>query len=219
MMLGILVARAQFEKKLNTHAFFSVPMIKSTNAVPSESVLEGYGKVPYIGFGVNYAFNTKASIQGDVRFLRASKLSGVYTLSHIAFDWSFKYNIIHSDKPVSPYVMLGFNTGIVHLSQKENSETKEEFEQGEDSEVSVVQVEKRNPEIKFTMINAGITAQAGVDFTFQDNFGANIGLVYQTNNIHNHVLLKEFFPENDSKFNFLMIQAGVKFSFLQKNKL
>lgn len=219
-VLSGFLSHAQFERKLNTHAYLAVPFLQKSNNVRSESIFENYGSTPYLGFGLNYAFNTKLSAQIDLRFLYTSKLENVYSISHTSLDWQLKYNIVHNDKPFSPYGIFGFNTGTLYLVQKENSEENNTFEQKDGENVKLIRVEKRNPEIKFTMFpSIGILVGVGLDMTFKKRIGINIGALYQTSNIHQHVLLDEFFPENSSTFNFVMIQAGIKFSFLQAKKI
>ena len=215
MLLATVLGFSQFEKKLNAHAFIGLPFIPKGEGTSSENVLNGYGQLPVFGLGANYAFNTKLSTQGDLRLLYTSKDNGVYSLFQVAIDLQMKYNFIHSDKGFSPYVIGGVSLGSVHVTQKENTEKKTEFSDYGESEVGLLDLEKRNPEVKLTMFpSLGLVAGAGVDFTYKKRVGLSLGLMYTTSNIHNHVLMKEYFPENESKFNYLYLQAGIKLAFL-----
>jgi len=215
ILLSSLLGMAQFEKKLNAHAFIGIPFIPKGEGTASENVLNGYASLPYFGAGLNYAFNTKLSTQGDIRFLYTSKMDGVYSLFQTAVDLQLKYNLRHSDKGLSPYLIGGISFGAVHITQKENTETKTQFDDLGESEVGITQIDKRNPEVKLTMFpSLGIVAGAGVDFTYKKTVGMNLAVLYSTTNIHNNVLMKEYFADNKSKFNYISIQMGIKLAFL-----
>ena len=212
-----LGAQAQFEKKLNTHLFLGVPFIGAQEGTVSQSIYTGYGKTPYFGGGVNYALNNKFSTQGDIRMLFTSKESGIYKLYHVTIDLQAKYNFVPADKPVSPFVIGGITLGSMHVFQKANTEVITEFTKAEDgSAVEYTQTTVEHPLIKFTMFpSLGLVAGAGVDVTYNKTIGLTFAAMYSTSNIHNNILMKQYFAENLSQFNLLYIQAGVKLSFLK----
>ena len=132
----------------------------------------------------------------------------------------YKYNIIQKDKPFSPYLIAGFTVGSVHITQKENSETQTEFEDLGSAELTMEAVSKRNPELTFTMFpSLGIVGGLGLDYTYKQTIGLNIALMYSTSNIHNNGFMKEYFPDNESQFNFMYLQAGIKLAFLKSKNI
>lgn len=216
-LMMALGAQAQFEKKLNTHLFLGVPFIGAQEGTVSQSIYTGYGMTPYFGGGVNYALNNRLSTQGDIRMLFTSKESGIYKLYHVTIDLQAKFNFVPADKPVSPFVIGGITLGSMHVFQKANTEVVTEFTTADDgSSVEYSSLTVENPLIKFTMFpSLGLVGGAGVDLTYNKTIGLTFAAIYSTSNIHNNIMMKQYFPENLSEFNLLYLQAGVKLSFLK----
>jgi hypothetical protein len=209
---------AQFENKMTLSVFTGLPIYESADGNnPTKNLFNAYDPIPYLGVGVGYAFNTKLSSEVNLKYLYSSKAN--YTISNVNFGLGFKYNFVHNDKPVSPFIYIEGNLSYMYLEQQEaDGSFVIESTESSSEDVDYNTFEKSYPLIKVGMFPVmGYMVGAGVDFNIKQKYGLFISANYMATNAHQHASIEKFFPQNDSKFNFILIKAGVKFAFL-KNK-
>ncbi len=225
LALGTFAAQAQFENKLTGYAYFGLPFYGKAPATesPSTQMLTGYKPVPYLGVGALYSFNTKFSAGVNLRGMTTYKNfgdNGRFQMSDFGMNLVLKYNIIHNDKPISPFIQLEAGGGITRLVQ-DSATVNVSSPADLDPEHIAYEGEQqlKLPRITNNYFTQSVMIGAGVDFVIKQKYGVFVSANYLLNNADRNSQLQEDFPENESKLNFLMIQAGIKFSFLKSKSL
>ena len=133
----------------------------------------------------------------------------------------FKYNFVHNDTPVSPFIYIEGNLSYMYLEQQEAAGDFDiEIAESSPEDVDYNTFEKSYLLIKVTMFPViGYMVGAGVDFNIKQKYGLFISANYTATNAHQHASIEKSFPQNESKFNFVLIKAGVKFTFLKNESL
>lgn len=205
------IANAQMEHKLTGIVSIGAPLIKAAGSVSAENIFYGYKAIPYLGIAVLYNSSTHFGIGGSLRQLYTTKPN--YGISHTSLGLLLKYNILPSDKKISPFVNAEFSTGYMMISQKANTITEQPPAVEDKTHVIVKDWERNYPEIKTGFGTYGVLLGVGVDFTLKLRYGLFVSANYYLSDAHKTGAFKGFFEENKSTFNFLLMQAGVKFSF------
>ena len=125
LLLGIgFSSFAQFENKLNAVVFTGMPFYsQSTVDNPVENIFNDYSFIPYVGVGLDYAFNNHFSVGPNFRFLYAVKDGFSVPTSTAGLE--FKYNIFPADKGISPFISGELTChGLVSLKTKSRRVTQ-----------------------------------------------------------------------------------------------
>ena len=204
-------ANAQMEHKFTGLVSIGVPLIKSAGNISAENIYYGYKSIPYLGVAILYNSSTHFGIGGNLRQLYTTKPN--YEISHTSLGLLIKYNILPSDKKISPFVNAELSTGYMMISQKANTITEQPAALEDKTHVIVQEWERSYPEIKTGFGTYGAMLGIGADFTIKLKYGLFVSANYYLSDAHKTGAFKGFFEENKSTFNFLLMQAGVKFSF------
>ena len=212
-------AKAQFENKLNLFAYTGLPIYKAEDGGQAfKNVFNGYKPIPYIGLGLDYAFNLHFSIGPSVRLMYASKSN--YTIPNTTLGLEAKYNITPKDKKISPFIVSEVSVTYLSITQEAFVEESSDVVQSESTHATqtglVVPYQERS--IKLGNI-PGLTLGAGVDFTVKQKYGMFVSMNYMFTGAHNHAKLLEIYPDNTSKYSYFLIKLGLKFGFLRNNNL
>ncbi len=206
----------QFEHKVTATVFTGVPFFKKAGGIQGENIFNGYASIPYLGFGLNYNLNTHFSIGANVKEFVTKKAN--YSLSNSNLGIGVKYNIVPMDKKISPFVAAEGDVGFMVLGQKANS-TWEYPEASNDQQVTYVAQLHNYPKVNTTATYVGAILGAGVDFTLKLKYGVFISANYMFTNAQSTSAIVMDFKDNTSKFDFFMIQTGLRFSFGKSKSL
>ena len=76
------------------------------------------------------------------------------------------------------------------------------------------------PATSFKLSNvSGFMFGIGNDFVVKQKYGVFMSVNYMSTSAHEQALISEIYEENQSKFNYVIIRAGVKFGFLRSKSL
>ena len=204
------VSFAQLEHKATAYISIGMPFIKSAGPIAGENIYYGYKPIPYLGLGLQYNRSTHFSIGAVLRQLVTSKAN--YNLSHTTIGLTMKYNFLPSDKKVSPFGILELSTGYLYLSQKANNTVEKPIVVNPEH-VAITEQEKSYPEIKRGFSSFGVMLGVGIDFTLNLKYGMFVSANYFLSDAHKSAVMETHFEQNTSKFRFLMLQTGIRFSF------
>jgi outer membrane protein W len=210
------VSFAQLENKMTAYVFLGVPIIKKAGNIQAENIYNGYSPLPYLGLGINYNLNARFSIGANLKQLVTKKAN--YGLTNTNFGIGAKLNIIPMDKKISPFVYAEGNLGYITISQKANSSI-ENPTVDDPEHVKITQQTRNYPEIKTGYSCTGAMVGVGLDFTLKLKYGVFVSANYMLTNADKTFTSKNNFAENTSKFQFLMIQTGFRFSFGKSKSL
>jgi hypothetical protein len=207
---------AQFEHKMTAYVFVGVPFFKKAGDIQGQNIFNGYSPIPALGFGINYNLSTKLSIGANINQLITKKAN--YTLSNTNVGVGVKYNFVPMDKKISPFVYMEGNMGYLIVSQKANS-TWEYPVVNDPNHVEFVKQLHNYPKQNIPITYLGAMVGVGLDFTLKLKYGLFVSANYMFTNASNTVTCVQNFEDNTSKFNFIMIQTGLRFSFGKSKSL
>lgn len=210
---------AQFENKLNAYVYSGLPIYKSDKGNEAfRTVFNGLRPLPYLGLGLDYAFNLNLSIGPSVRVLYTSKEN--YRVPNLTAGLEVKYNFVPNDKTISPFIVSEFSVSYLKITQDAFSETFTETVREDDAHVRQDELRIDYAERSFNLDNvSGLTLGLGSDFTIKQKYGMFVSLNYQFTSAHNHAKLQEVYPDNESKYNFFLVKVGLKLGFLRNKEL
>lgn len=224
LLISIVLAagfasNAQFENKLNAIAYTGLPLFsKEDGGQAFKNVFNGYKPLPYIGFGMDYAFNLKFAIGPSVRFLYNSKSN--YKIPNTTIGLEAKYNFVPNDKKISPFIVSEVNVSYLSITQNTFYETTSTEVQESPQEVTQTGTIKEYKERSIKLSNVpGLTVGLGSDFTLKQKYGMFVSFNYMMTGAHNQAKLLEVYPDNTSKYSYFLIKLGFKFGFLRSNSL
>jgi len=212
-------AKAQFENKLNAFAYTGLPIYKADDGGQAfKNVFNGYKPLPYIGAGLDYAFNLHFSIGPSIRIMYAKKSN--YKIPNTTVGLELKYNILPNDKKFSPFVVSEFSSTYLSITQNEFVETISDEIKESGKDVTFLGSDVLYPERSIKLDNVpGMTVGVGSDFTLKQKYGVFVSFNYMFTGAHKHAKLQEVYPDNGSKYSYFLIKLGFKFGFLKSNSL
>lgn len=212
---------AQFESKLNALVFIGMPRYTPEDSGPSfQNVFNGYKPYPYLGFGLDYAFNNKLSAGVNIKLIRPLKDNHKILNSNLGLG--LKYNFVPSDKTLSPFVHAEFNFSSILIDVEGYEESFDEVE-GYQEDASQPTYLGSNSEVSNSTTTLspvlGYMVGLGTDITLKQKYSLWVSLNYFATDAHNHAKLVETHPENTSKFSFIVLKVGIKLGFLRSKSL
>lgn len=213
---------AQLENKLFAHGYIGLPIYnKQSNenqSISGQNIFSDYKSIPMIGGGIYYGFNTKLAIGINGRFNYTNKDN--YTLPAFGLGLETKYNFVHNDKPISPFVIAEINTNAIAINQTSFTENVNLSPTGNTEDVEPTLSTTFYPEQQIKLNNVlGYMIGAGVDFTVKKKLGMYFSVNYMTTNADQQAAVSELYPDNNSTYSFITLKVGIKIGFLQSNDL
>lgn len=221
-LFAYATAFGQFEQRLNLYVGIGITPFQPDQLIQTETIFQGYRTTPVLHTYVGYALNRKLAMGGSLRQIVTSKNN--YLLTNTCVGYGTKYNFIPFDKPVSPFVYAEVGINYTFLSQAANSQVVAFPPPGNPIDILVTNATLQEPEIQVNIFpSASALLGAGAEFTLKRvrkkslGFFVFGGYVFSSTARAKNVL--EYFPRNESKFNYPFICAGARFSFLQRKSL
>ena len=210
------LAMAQMENKVTLSASLALPMFKSAGEIQGENIYNGYGMLPSVRVGLQYNLNARFGLGPVLSQVYSSKPN--YTLTQTSFGLGLKYNILPSDKKISPFVYVEGDLCYVTIAQKANS-VQENPSVDDKEHIKLIGQTRNYPEIKTGFSSLGAIVGIGSDFTVKSKYTLFLAVNYVLTNAASTYTSKNNFEDNTSKLQYLMPQIGIRFSLGKKKSL
>lgn len=210
------LAMAQMENKITLSASLALPMFKSAGEIQGENIYNGYGMLPAVRVGLQYNLNARFGLGPVLSQVYSSKPN--YTLTQTSFGIGLKYNILPSDKKISPFVYLEGDVCYVTIAQKANS-VQENPSVDDKEHIKLIGQTRNYPEIQTGFSSLGAIVGIGSDFTVKSKYTLFFAINYVLTNAASTYTSKNNFEDNTSKLQYLMPQIGIRFSLGKKKSL
>jgi len=208
----------QFERKVAVYASVGYSGFsqnkKSTN--DAQNALSDYKSGQTLAVSAFYALDGHLSIGGSLRFLLAEK--SYYTIFSNTLGASVKYNIIPSDKRVSPYVFFEGNLGYNSLKQNSHSSTVTVAVPGADpGSIKYIQTTTNYQSVSSKFVPSfGIFFGGGADIKVHETLHFFVQAGYNTTYLKNNSTINSHFNNPNSNLSYLNISVGVRLNLFQK---
>lgn len=217
-----IAAHSQFENRLNLYVSIGTIPFQPDSEIQSESIFQGYRSTPYLHAYLGYSLNRKLSMGGSLRQIVTSKEN--YLLSNTCIGYGVKYNFLPFDKPISPFIYTEAGINYTFVSQSQNTQVIQYSTSTDPTSITVEETTLQEPEIQLNIFpSLSAIIAVGAEFTLKSIRKKNLGLYlmcgYSASNTAEKNSVKENFPNNTSQFNYFLISAGVRFSFIQRKSL
>gem|GEM_PF-5059266 len=221
--LGILIfllplsVMGQFERKVSVYANVGASAFSSTKAgTDANNALRAYKFSPNIGVAALYALDGHLSIGGSLRFLWGTKSK--YTLLSNNLGAIIKYNILPSDKKLSPYVF--FEGDLSYSSIKQATHTGSDTSGVTPSDQGASSVTINSKTITYSGQNVAVPAfgtffGGGVDIKAKETLNLFVQVGYNITYLKGIQDIKHYYAAN-SNLSYLNISVGVRLNLFQK---
>jgi len=210
----------QFERKVSVYAFvggdgFSGNLNRNLTERP-QNMFAKYHPAPAVGVAAFYALDGHLSVGGSLKAFLTSKTASRLFQSSIGAD--IKYNILPSDKKISPYVIGEINLSFNSI--KQNNYVEDITPPNGANSSNTVQI--TDYKVQYTAFNLifipafGTFFGGGLDVKLKEtlHFFGQVG--YNSSFIKGNSLLKNVYASNNSNLSFLNISVGVRLNLFQK---
>lgn len=214
-----LSVMGQFERKVSVYAFVGESEFGSNakNSSDANNALKGYKFSPTLGAAAFYALDGHLSVGGSLRFLWATKSEYRVFTNSIGAD--IKYNILPSDKKISPFVFFEANLAFNSVKQASHSSPYYGTDTagaslGNSASITGTTVSYKGENVWYDPA-FGMFFGGGVDIKAKETLNFFVQAGYNTTYLQNAHLIKEAFAAN-SNLSYLNISVGVRLNLFQK---
>ena len=210
----------QFERKVSVYAFvgasgFSGNLSRDSSGLP-KNMFGKYNPAPTVGVAAFYALDGHLSVGGSLKLLLTEKTASRLFQSTLGAD--IKYNILPSDKRISPYILFEGNISFSSIKQNNYVEDLPVPSSANGSgNVSISDYQVRYTSYNLFFVPAvGTFFAGGVDVRLKESLHVFGQVGYNTTFIKGNSLLKGVYPTNNSNLSYANISVGVRLNLFQK---
>ena len=212
---------SQFENKVHTSVFLGLPRYSPKQSGPTfQNVFNGYKPLPFLGVGLEYAFNTKLSFGANLKFIAPTKENHRILTGNLGLG--LKYNLTPSDRAISPFIYseMNFSHIIINIDGYTESFSEVEDYSADETHATPTNWESIVEESETVLSPVlGYMVGVGLDFTLAKKYGMWVSINYLGTDAHNHANVATTYQQNTSKYAFFVLNVGFKFGFLQSKSL
>lgn len=215
-----IVATAQFERKVSLYVNTGIAVFPGSEKINQQNgqatnIFGAYKPAPMLGGAILYAIDGHFSAGGSIRAMRSVKPYSSILVNSVG--GIVKYNIIPSDKKISPYVFFEGNLSFVSIAQKSHNSSFTPSNQGNSDTIPVSTI--NTTYTTFNVLFAptfGIYSGGGVDIQVSEAFNLFVQLGYNECFARNTRLIRDNFSSNSSNLSYWNAAIGVRLNLFKK---